>query len=199
MPRVRLSADQGSTLGLAGDFEQPVSDVWLEIGFGGGEHLIWQARSNPDVGVVGCETFEDGVVKVLGSLETERRTNIKLWAADARDLITQLPAAVIGRVFILFPDPWPKKRHHKRRLVAPAMLSELARVMRSGAELRVATDIGDYATAILMAVASHPSFRWPATTPADWRERPPDWPPTRYETKARAAGRRCYYFRFERK
>lgn len=199
LPRFALAVDQGSTLDLPNCFDPRVREVWLEIGFGGGEHLIRQARTHPDVGIVGCETYEDGVVKVLSALETERQTNVKLWAVDARELIKQLPAACLGRVFILFPDPWPKKRHHKRRLVAPRTVDELARVMRPGAELRVATDIGEYATAILLAAASHPCFRWPATAPADWRERLSDWPSTRYEAKARGAGRRCYYFRFERK
>jgi tRNA (guanine-N7-)-methyltransferase len=183
---------------LAGQFEKAVSDVWLEIGFGGGEHLVWQARAHPDVGIIGCETFEDGIVKVLGALETEHQWNVKLWPKDARELIRHLPAGCLSRVFILFPDPWPKKRHHKRRLVAPRMLDELARVMGPAAELRVATDIGGYATAILLGAAFHPSFRWLAAAPADWQTRPPDWPATRYEAKARAAGRRCYYFRFER-
>jgi tRNA (guanine-N7-)-methyltransferase len=198
LPGVALAVDQGFLGDLQGSFEQAVSEVWLEIGFGGGEHLIWQSRRHPDVGLIGCETYEDGVVKVLGALETERQTNVKLWAADARNLIKRLPGPCLSRVFILFPDPWPKKRHHKRRLVAPRTLDELSRVMRSGAELRVATDIGAYATAILLAATHHPSFRWSASAPVDWRERPPDWPPTRYETKARTAGRRCYYFRFER-
>jgi tRNA (guanine-N7-)-methyltransferase len=199
LPRAALSIDQVTAKDLKHRFERPVSEVWIEIGFGGGEHLIWQARAHPQVGIIGCETYEDSIVKVLSALKGDSLGNIRLWADDARELLRQLPPASIGRVFVLFPDPWPKRRHHKRRLFSPRTASELARVMRSGAELRVATDIGAYATAILLVAVSHPCFRWSAAAPTDWRERPTDWPPTRYEAKARAAGRRCYYFRFERK
>ena len=133
--------------------------------------------------------------------ECDRRAaaaNIRLHADDARPLLRRLPEASIGRVFILFPDPWPKARHHKRRLVSAATVVELARIMRAGAELRIATDDGDYARWILLAVLGHRDFAWMATGAADWRQRPPDWPPTRYEQKALNAGRRCYYFRFRR-
>ena len=179
-------------------FAAAVKDVWLEIGFGGGEHLLWQARSNPHVGLIGCEPFEGGVVKVLSAIEEEKLSNIRVHADDARPLLRWLPHAGIARTFILFPDPWPKKRHQKRRLVSPATLGELARVMRPGAELRVATDIGDYARWMLSAMRGQQSFCWVADSPRDWRERVPDWPPTRYEQKALQAGRRCCYFRFRR-
>jgi tRNA (guanine-N7-)-methyltransferase len=179
-------------------FAAGLSDVWLEIGFGAGEHLIWQAANNPHVGMIGCEPYEDGVIKVLATLETEARPNIRLWPSDARQLLAQLPAASIGRTFVLFPDPWPKKRHQKRRLITKQTLDDLARVMRPGAELRIATDVGAYATGVLLAVQAHGHFRWLAMGAADWRGRPGDWPPTRYEGKALAAGRRCYYLRFER-
>ena len=125
--------------------------MWLEIGFGGGEHLIWQAKANAQVGLIGCEPFRDGIVKALGAIEAEKIGNVRLHAEDARPVLRWLPKASIGRTFILFPDPWPKKRHHKRRLVSEATLAQLARVMRPGAELRIATDIGDYARWILEA------------------------------------------------
>ncbi len=198
LPRVVLSVPEGALADPAGLFSTRVRDVWLEIGFGSGEHLIWQATHNADVGVIGCEPFEDGVVKVLAAIEGEARPNLRLWPDDARPLLRQFPARSLGRVFILFPDPWPKKRHHKRRLITRHSLDVLAGAMRPGAELRVATDIGAYASAILLAVSAHGGFRWTADRPADWRERTSDWPPTRYEGKALAAGRRCYYLRFER-
>ena len=179
-------------------FDVPVTEVWLEIGFGGGEHLLWQARANPGIGFIGCEPFEGGVVKVLSGIDHEKLVNIRLHADDARPLLRWLRHAAIHRAFLLFPDPWPKKRHQKRRLVAPATLGELARVMRPGAELRIATDIGEYASWILLAARAEGSFRWLADGPEDWRRRTPDWPPTRYERKALAAGRRCAYFRFQR-
>jgi tRNA (guanine-N7-)-methyltransferase len=196
LPRVALDLSQPPPMRLVEIFAPPVVDAWLEIGFGGGEHLIWQARQNPNVGLIGCEPFRDGVVKVLSVIEDEQLANIRLHADDARPLLRRLPAASIGRAFILFPDPWPKARHHKRRLVSAATLDELARVMRAGAELRIATDDADYARWMLLAVVGQPNFAWTATGPADWRQRPTDWPSTRYEQKAQKAGRRCYYFRF---
>ena len=179
-------------------FAPAVNKIWLEIGFGGGEHLIWQAAHNRDVGLIGCEPFEDGVVKVLDAIDTEGLANIRIHADDGRPLLRLLPEASVDRVFVLFPDPWPKKRHHKRRLVSSETVTELARLLRSGGELRVATDIGEYACAILHAVLGHGGFCWAATGPGDWRNRPTDWPPTRYEAKALREGRRCYYFGFRR-
>lgn len=191
-----LSPPPPPRLGLL--FTPPVNDVWLEIGFGGGEHLLWQARHNPGVGFIGCEPFQDGVVKVLSAIDTQGFGNLRLHAEDARPLLRWLPAASIGRAFILFPDPWPKMRHRKRRLVSPATVAELARVLRPGAELRLATDDGDYAGSMLLAVAGQGDFRWTAAAPGDWRQRPADWPATRYEEKARREGRRCYFFSFRR-
>ncbi len=173
--------------------------LWLEIGFGGGEHLLWQARNHPHVGIIGAEPFEDGVVKVLAVIEDERLDNVLVHADDARDLLRWLPADAVSRAFILFPDPWPKRRHQKRRLINGQLLALLARVMRSGAELRIGTDIGDYARTILMAFQQSPVFIWCAQSPGDWRERPADWPPTRYEQKALREGRRCCYLRFVRR
>ena len=198
LPGVALDLSQPPPTRLVELFAPSVVDAWLEIGFGGGEHLLWQARQNPSIGLIGCEPFQDGVVKVLSVIENERLANIRLHADDARPLLRRLPAAGIGRAFILFPDPWPKARHHKRRLVSAATLEELARVMRAGAELRIATDDADYARWMLLSLVGQPNFAWTATGPADWRQRPPDWPSTRYEQKAQKAGRRCYYFRFRR-
>ena len=198
LPRYALDLSQPLPHRLGALFASPVADVWLEIGFGGGEHLLWQAQANPGIGFIGCEPFQDGVVKVLSAIGEQRLANMGLHADDARPLLRRLPEASIGRVFILFPDPWPKARHHKRRLVSAATVSELARIMRAGAELRIATDDGDYARWILLAVLGHQDFAWMAAGAADWRRRPPDWPPTRYEQKALDAGRRCYYFRFRR-
>jgi len=199
LPRVAVPGDPARLERPAELFPQPVREVWLEIGFGGGEHLVWQARRHPDIGFIGCEPFEDGVVKLLRAIELEGMVNIKVHADDARPLLRLLPAAGIGRTFILFPDPWPKRRHHKRRLIAAATLGELARIMAPGAELRVATDVGPYASEMLRATLAGRAFRWMVHGPGDWRRRSPDWPPTRYEHKAAAAGRRCYYLRFQRR
>lgn len=188
---------------LAVDLAAPLAaaagrPVWLEIGFGGGEHLLWQAKANPTVQFIGCEPFEDGVIKVLAQIKNDGLSNIRLHMGDARDVLRRLPEACIDRAFILFPDPWPKRKHRKRRLVNPMTLKLLAHVLRPGAELRFATDIGDYAGTALLAVLGAKNLRWPALGPADWRDRPADWPPTRYEAKAEREGRRRYYFRFER-
>jgi tRNA (guanine-N7-)-methyltransferase len=174
------------------------NEKWLEIGFGGGEHLIWQARQNPDVTLIGCEPFEDGVVKVLDVIDRDKLGNIRVHMGDARDVLRWLPEASIARAFILFPDPWPKRKHQKRRLVNPHTLALLARVLKPGAELRIGTDIGDYARSLLAAFAGEARFKWLAGRPSDWRFRPSDWPQTRYEAKAEREGRRRYYFRFQK-
>lgn len=186
---------------VAVDAERPIAwpqDTWLEIGFGGGEHLLYQAKANPGVVIIGCEPFEDGVIKVLSAVEDDRLGNLRVHMGDARDILRALPEQSIARAFILFPDPWPKRKHRKRRLVAPATLDLLARVMRAGGELRIGTDIGDYARTMLEAFAGEPRFIWQAQGPADWRIRPVDWPETRYEQKAAREGRVRYYFRFLR-
>lgn len=174
------------------------TETWLEIGFGGGEHLVWQARQNPDVLLIGCEPFEDGVIKVLSAIEDHSLKNVRLHPDDARPLLRSLPPASIARAFVLFPDPWPKKRHVKRRLVAKPLLDELVRVLSPGAELRLGTDIGDYARTMLIALQACPQFHWTATGPSDWQVRPDDWPETRYEAKAHREGRRPYFFRLTR-
>lgn len=197
-PRYALPLERPAPDPLTGLFDGAVADVWLEIGFGGGEHLIWQAKANLNVGLIGCEPFQDGVVKALAAIETEGIGNVRLHGDDARPVLRWLPEGSIGRAFILFPDPWPKKRHHKRRLVSETTLAELARVMRPGAELRIATDIAEYARWILEAVTREGSFAWTAACAGDWHERGLDWPPTRYEQKALRDGRRCSYFRFRR-
>jgi len=186
------------TLDLATPFEPGAREVWLEIGFGGGEHLVWQAQRNPNALLIGAEPFRDGVIKVLDRIEAEGLGNIRLHADDARALLRCLPAGCLSRVFILFPDPWPKKRHVKRRLVAGHLFALLSRAMATGAELRIATDIGDYARTMLLASREHPDFEWQAAGPEDWRTRGTDWPGTRYEGKALAEGRRCYFFRFRK-
>ena len=199
LPRVSVDLGQPAPADLTQLFSPGTSAAWLEIGFGGAEHLIWQARANPEVGFIGCEPFEDGVVKALTAIDADGIGNLKLWGDDVRPLLRWLPDASLGRVFMLFPDPWPKARHQKRRLFSTSLLAELARVMAPGAELRLATDIGDYARTALLAVAETPVFQWTAESPDDWRVRPDDWPGTRYEAKAVREGRCRYYFRFVRR
>lgn len=198
LPKVAVDPAAPVPRDLAGLFAPGTSAVWLEIGFGGAEHLIWQARANPSVGLIGCEPFEEGVVKALTAIADDGIGNVRLLGDDVRPLLRWLPERSISKVFILFPDPWPKKRHQKRRLFSPGLLRMLARVMVPGAELRLATDIGDYARTALLAIQGTVDFRWIAEGPEDWRVRPADWPGTRYEVKAGREGRGCYFFRFLR-
>lgn len=173
-------------------------EVWLEIGFGSGEHAISQAERYPDVGLIACEPFINGVAALLSKVEASGVTNLSVTDSDARDVMDVLPEGSISRVFLLYPDPWPKTRHHKRRFINPEQIEMLARVMASGATLRVATDIEDYVRHTLEALDRDARFRWLAEGPADWREAWEDWPGTRYEAKALREGRTPHYLTFER-
>jgi tRNA (guanine-N7-)-methyltransferase len=161
----------------------PPDGVWLEIGFGAGEHLVWQAEQHPDVGLIGCEPYLNGVAKCLAHIERTGAGNIRLFTDDARLVMAALPDRSLGRVFVLFPDPWPKTRHHKRRFVQRETLDRLAELMVAGAELRLATDDPSYLPWMVEHACTHPAFELLAEGPADWRGRPADWPATRYEKK----------------
>lgn len=178
-------------------FSRPEA-VWLEIGFGAGEHLAWQAAAHRDIGFIGVEPFVNGVAKLLTRIEEDALDNVVICDGDARDLLEALGAATIARIFVLFPDPWPKARHNKRRLMSTETVAQLARVMADGAELRFASDIGDYVDWTLRRLRASPDFEWNAERADDWRQRPADWPPTRYERKALGEGRRGTYLSFER-
>jgi tRNA (guanine-N7-)-methyltransferase len=195
LPRFSIAPE---ALAGGGAFGAPPREIWLEIGFGAGEHLVAQAKANPDVGVIGCEPFLNGVVAALARIELERLANVRLRRGDAQGLVEAVPDGFFSRVFLLYPDPWPKRRHHKRRVVAAAMIEALARVMRRGAELRFATDIDDYAGWTLARFLASAHFRWLATRADDWRRPWPEWRPTRYETKARKEGRGSVYLTFVR-
>jgi tRNA (guanine-N7-)-methyltransferase len=199
LPQLSFALPQSDPLDPATLFAAPPHEIWLEIGFGGGEHLAEQAERHPEIGLLGCEVFENGVAKLLGEIDRRGLANVRIHANDARPLLAALAPCSIGRVFILFPDPWPKVRHHKRRLVAPATLDRLAEIMTDRAELRLATDDPDYLSWMLEHATDHQAFSWTARRPADWRERPADWPATRYEEKARKAGRVLGFLRFERR
>jgi tRNA (guanine-N7-)-methyltransferase len=175
LPQLRLSFE--ARRGPRAYFSTVVDDVWLEVGFGAGEHLLWQAQAHPQIGMIGAEPYISGI-------ENEDVRNIRIHEDDARDIIEALPDASLGRAFILFPDPWPKTRHHKRRFIQMEMLDQLARTLKPGAELRFATDDRSYLPWTLERLMAHPAFAWTAECAADWRTRPADWPPTRYEAKA---------------
>jgi tRNA (guanine-N7-)-methyltransferase len=199
LPRLSFTLPPSGLLDPATLFKAAPREIWLEIGFGGGEHLAEQAERHPEIGFLGCEVFENGIAKLLGEVDRRDLTNVRIYADDARPLLAALVACSIRRVFILFPDPWPKARHHKRRLVAPPTLDRLAEIMTDRAELRLATDDSNYFSWMLEHTTHHQAFSWTARRPADWRERPADWPATRYENKARKAGRVPGFLRFERR
>ena len=180
--------------GLFGD-DRP---IWLEIGFGGGEHLAWQAEHHGDVGFIGAEPYINGVAGLLTAIDDGQLSNIRIEPDDVVPVLERLAPGSLSRVFILFPDPWPKVRHHKRRIVTPATIALLSHLMVDGAELRLATDDMPYARWMMAVMAGSPDFQWTARRPADWRARPPDWPQTRYESKARQAGRNPVFLRFKR-
>lgn len=185
LPQLRLDRpDKDGLLDLAHLFARPMTGYALEIGFGAGEHLAWQARSHPETGFVGCEPFVNGITTLLAEIEAHGLDNIRIFPDDSRLLLPFLPTAGIARCFVLFPDPWPKRRHRERRLVNPAMLDQLARLMADGAKLRLASDHPLMVDWMLMHGRAHPAFDWLAQHPADWQTRPADWPPTRYEAKA---------------
>lgn len=197
LPTLRLSLAAGAPRDVRTLFPAQVREVWLEIGFGSGEHLLWQAEHASDVGFIGCEPFINGVASLLGAIEDRGLKTIRVYDGDARDVLAWLPNESIARTFILFPDPWPKKRQAKRRLISPELLQALARVMSPGGELRFASDDVDYAGQTLHAVEQSDAFCWQARRANDWRVRPDGWPETRYERKA-LSGRKPVYLRWLR-
>lgn len=193
LPRLRVDPE-----GDLAAFRQRFSELWLEIGFGGGEHLAARARANPQIGFVGCEPFLNGMAKLLAVVDQEGLGNVRVDDDDVTKLLPRLPTGAFRVVSILYPDPWPKRRQRKRRLVSDETLAALARVIAPGGELRFATDIDDYAGWALARILRSPDFRWRAQGPDDWRRPWAGWPGTRYEAKALREGRVPSYLTFER-
>jgi tRNA (guanine-N7-)-methyltransferase len=193
-----LEIGEAPAIDVAGLFAFQPKELWLEIGFGGAEHLVAQAKSRRSTGFIGCEPFINGVAKALAAIEDAKLDNLRLRAGDAGLLLEALPPASLSRAYLLYPDPWPKRRHNKRRFVSDVNIVRLARAMRSGAELRFATDVDDYCGWTLRRFRESQDFRWIASNPEDWRRPWSDWTPTRYEAKARREGRRAVYLTFER-
>jgi tRNA (guanine-N7-)-methyltransferase len=198
LPRLRIDPARDLAR-LDALFPGPMQAIRLEIGFGGGEHLIARALAAPGTGFIGCEPFVNGMAKLLCAMEAEGLDNVRLYGGDASEVLDALRDASLAHIDLLYPDPWPKRRHHKRRFVSDAMLERMARVLRPGGTFCFASDIDHYVGWTLARVLRSPSFRWIAAGPDDWRNPFPGWPGTRYEAKAFREGRRPSYLTFERR
>ena len=198
LPRVALDLTKPAPADLRALFAQPLDEVRLEIGFGGAEHLIAQAQAHLTVGFIGTDAFINGVAKALVAIDALKLTNVRLYFGDASELLDWLPAAALARIDLLYPDPWPKRRHWKRRFIQDESLKRLARILKRGGELRFATDIADYADYALARVLRSKDFVWTAETAADWRHPWQDFAGTRYEAKAKREGRTPAYFIFRK-
>ncbi len=187
LPRLRI--DRTGPVDPRTLFARPVSEVRLEIGFGGGEHMLSEASAHPDVGHIGCEPFVNGMAKLLSSVQERGLDNVRLHDDDAVELIDRMADASVDRVVLLYADPWPKRRHHKRRFLSDETLARFARILRPGGEFRFASDIDHYVGWTLARVLRSPDFVWTAERPDDWRRPWAGWPGTRYEAKAIREGR----------
>ncbi len=188
LPEMQIEIPEEGLLDPVSLFSPAVQEVWLEIGSGNGEHAAWQASRSPSIGIIAVEPFVNGVANLLTIAGGEELHNIRVLDDDARLLLACLTPGSIARTFILFPDPWPKRRHWRRRIVSHAVLDQLAQVMPGEAELRVGTDHAEYLVWMLRVLRSHPGFAWLPQQADDWRRRPDDWPETWFEEKGREAG-----------
>lgn len=197
LPRVELPlADHIDPKELFPDAKRMV----VEIGYGGGEHLARKAAEEPETGFIGCEVFTGGIGKMVQAIAARALDNVRLFTDDALKLLMVMPTASVDAVYLLYPDPWPKTRHHKRRFVSPVTLAELARVIRPGGSFHFATDIEDYADWTLAHIVRSPDFEFLPDAPGSWHKPYPGWQPTRYEQKARREGRMIsFYFSFTRR
>jgi tRNA (guanine-N7-)-methyltransferase len=198
LPRVQLDLGTPVATDLRTVFAEGVADLRLEIGFGGAEHLIAAAKASPQVGFIGTDAFVNAIAKALVAIDENALTNIRLHFGDASELLDWLPDAALSRIDLLYPDPWPKRRHWKRRFIQDDSLKRLARILRKGGELRFATDIADYMGYALARVLRSPDFAWTAESADDWRLPWPEFTGTRYEAKAKREGRLPAYFIFRR-
>jgi tRNA (guanine-N7-)-methyltransferase len=198
LPYLAIDLTEPPPAQLAALFRIPVDEVRLEIGFGGGEYLISQALANPNTGFIGIEIFVNGMAKALAAIEAHNLQNIRLHHGDAADLIAWLPDRALSRIDMLYPDPWPKRRHWKRRFINERSIAALARILRPGGDFRFASDWPHYAAWTLRRMLQSSSFDWTAECADDWRKPWPDFSGTRYEAKARREGRAPCYLTFRR-
>jgi tRNA (guanine-N7-)-methyltransferase len=198
LPRLALDIGKPGPADLAEVFDQPVGGIRLEIGFGGGEHLIAEACALPHAGFIGCEPYVNGMAKILAQIEVHNIDNIRLFAGDAAELLAWAPPRSLDRIDLIHPDPWPKRRHWKRRFVQDASLAAMARVLKPDGEFRFVSDIGDYCAWTLSHLSRSSDFVWMAERASDWRLPWNDYTMTRYGLKAEREGRQATYLRFRR-
>jgi tRNA (guanine-N7-)-methyltransferase len=198
LPTVAIDLRQPAPGEIRSLFPVPVKHVNIEIGFGCGEHLLAEAIRNPAIGFICCETYLSGIIKVLRTIERENIKNIRIYLGDATDLLKWIADDCITKIDLLFPDPWPKRRHHRRRIVRDDTLSTLARTMRADAEFRFASDSFDYATWAVACFQKSSDFRWTANNLEGCRQPWSNFPGTKYEAKAQSEGRQAYYLTFQR-
>jgi tRNA (guanine-N7-)-methyltransferase len=198
LPRLALDITSAAPADLTGLFDPPADAVRLEIGFGGGEHLIAEARAFPNLGFIGCEPYVNGMAKILAQIEAHNIGNIGLYAGDAAELLAWLPRQSLTRIDLIHPDPWPKRRHWKRRFVQDATVAAMARAIKPEGEFRFVCDIDDYVAWTLAHLLRVPDFVWTAERADDWRLPWPDYTMTRYGRKAEREGRRAAYLRFRK-
>lgn len=198
LPRLALQITEPCSVNLNNLFETAVQDVRLEIGFGGGEHLIAEARAHPATGFIGCEPYVNGMAKMLAQIEAHNISNIRLFAGDAAELLEWLPASSLVRIDLIHPDPWPKKRHWKRRFVQDATIAAMARLLRPGGEFRFVSDIDSYCAWALAHLLRAKDFLWTAERADDWRLPWANYTMTRYGRKADREGRKAAYLIFRR-
>jgi tRNA (guanine-N7-)-methyltransferase len=199
LPKIAIDTEAPKTPELKTLFPDGVDDVRLEIGFGGAEHLLAQAAGHPRTGFIGSDAFVNAIAKALAGIDEQKLSTLRLHFGDAAHLIDWLPDGALARVDLLYPDPWPKKRHWKRRFVQDESLKQIARILRPGGEFRFATDISNYAAWTLERVLRSPDFIWTAEKADDWRKPWPGFHGTRYEAKAKREGRTPAYFIFRKK
>ncbi len=198
LPRLALDIGKPGQSDPADLFDPPADEIRLEIGFGGGEHLIAEARAFPNVGFIGCEPYVNGMAKILTQIETHSIGNIRLFAGDAAELLTWLPPHSLARIDLIHPDPWPKRRHWKRRFVQDATIAAMARALKPDGEFRFVSDISDYCAWTLEHLARSPDFFWTAERASDWRLPWADYTMTRYGRKAERERRHAAYLRFRK-
>jgi tRNA (guanine-N7-)-methyltransferase len=199
LPQMQIALPPSGTLDIAALFPVTPEKIWMEIGFGDGEHLLYQAQEHPRIGMIGCEPFVNGIAALCNGIKKNSLNNLRIWPEDARILLKRLPDNCLDRLFLLNSDPWPKTRHHNRRFVQQETLDDIHRILKPAAQFRMSTDHPDLAVWQLEKTFFHGGFEWTATSHRDWTERPSDLPETRYQKKGAHVGRPTTFLDFIRK